>query len=200
MLSYLDPIIFPDECEILELSPGRYIYPIYKNGSSTLHSLKLKRVENLKDLEVVDVLIRNPYERFYSGVNTYLNNLGTGIDKTTALLFVKRYLFLNRHYCPQFHWLVNLQRFTNAKIKLLPMAALADVTDVVLNTSVVDPSLLGVFDDKLDFYLQLDKVLHEHLINQTVGFDQILKTLKQKYPDVYKETIDRSKDICNVLG
>lgn len=199
MLSYLDPIIFPDDCEVLELSPGRYIYPIYKNGSSTLHSLNLKRVTNLKELKVIDVLIRNPYERFYSGVSTYLKNLGPTVDRNTALYFVKQYLFLNRHYCPQFHWLVNLRRFTDAKFRLVPFEAISDITDAVLNTSIVDPSLRDAFDNKLDFYLQLDKVLYEHLINQTVSFETILQTIQQQYPEVYKEVIARSKEICSVL-
>ena len=200
MLSYLDPIIFPDDCKVLELSPGRYIYPIYKNGSSTLHSLNLKRVDNLKDLEVIDVLIRDPYERFYSGVNTYLKNLGPEIDRKTALLFVKQYLFLNRHYCPQFYWLVNLRRFTKAKFRLLPFESISEFTNTVLNTSIVDSSLRDIFDSKVDFYLQLDKVLHQQLISQTVSFDTIIQTIKQTYPEVYKEVIFRSKELCSALG
>ena len=116
MLSYLDPIIFPDDCEVLELSDNRYIYPIYKNGSSSLHQMNLRRVNSFDNIAVIDVLIREPKQRFLSGVSTYLNNLDDSLDKDTALYFVKNYLFLNRHFCPQFYWLVNLRRFTKSKI------------------------------------------------------------------------------------
>ena len=37
MLSPLDRIIFPDRCEVIEVIPSqRYVYPIFKNGRSSL--------------------------------------------------------------------------------------------------------------------------------------------------------------------
>lgn len=199
MLSYLDPIIFPDDCEVLQLEANRYVYPIFKNGSSTLHALNLKRVSDLSSLEVIDVIIREPYERFYSGVNTYIQHLDSSLDKNTALFFINNYLFLNRHFCPQFYWLVNLKRFTDAKFRLLSMTALSDITTMTLNKTDVDKSLKNKFSDKLDFYLQMDKILYEDLIGKTVSFEEILNALKLKYPHVYKEVVNRTKELCNVL-
>ena len=38
MLSHLDRIIFPDRCEVIEVIPSqRYVYPIFKNGRSSLY-------------------------------------------------------------------------------------------------------------------------------------------------------------------
>ena len=199
MLSYLDPIIFPDTCDVLEVSPGRYVYPIYKNGSSSLYSSNFKTVQDISSIETIDVFIRDPYTRFFSGVNTYLNNLGTDIDRQTALHFVQQYLFLNRHYCPQFHWLVNLRRHTESKIRLLPFADINTITKKNSNKSHVDPSLKSYFNSKLDFYLQLDKVLSEDLIGKVVSFEQIVSTLKERYPEVYEEIVQRSINICSVL-
>lgn len=201
MLSYLDPILFPDECEVLQLPNGRCIYPIYKNGSSSLHRMNLPVLQNIADLKEIDVLIREPYERFLSGVNTFIKNLDAGLDKTTILYFVKNYLFLNRHYCPQFFWLVNLQRFSKAKIRLLPFLEINSITEYKQNTSIENYKSLGIeFNNKVDFYLQLDKVLYYDLINQTLDFQEIIQYLKINYLEVYTETITRSKNLCSVLG
>lgn len=201
MLSYLDPIIFPDDCEVLELSDNRYIYPIYKNGSSSLHQMNLRRVNSFDNIAVIDVLIREPKQRFLSGVSTYLNNLDDSLDKDTALYFVKNYLFLNRHFCPQFYWLVNLRRFTKSKIRLLPFESINNITNINQNKSPENYTDLDkYFGDKVEFYLQLDKVLYYDLINQTVSFEQILDSIESDYFELHKEVIQRSRELCNVLG
>ena len=201
MLSYLDPIIFPDDCEVLELPNNRYIYPIYKNGSSSLHQMNLRRVNSFDNIAVIDVLIREPKQRFLSGVSTYLNNLDDSLDKDTALYFVKNYLFLNRHFCPQFYWLVNLRRFTKSKIRLLPFESINNITNINQNKSPENYTDLDkYFGDKVEFYLQLDKVLYYDLINQTVSFEQILDSIQSDYFELHKEIIQRSRELCNVLG
>lgn len=201
MLSQLDNIIFPDRCDVLEIVPSqRYVYPIYKNGSSSLYKSGFRLVDHdeLSNIPVVDIYVRNPYDRFVTGVNTFLQH-NAKLDQSTVLHFVNNYLFLNRHFCPQFHWLVNLQRFTNAKIRINPISALSDITALRVNQS--EDSLLDEYlsRDKLHFYLSIDKVLTEDLLGKTVPFKLIVQTIKHRYPEMYKEIIQRSKDLCNVL-
>lgn len=201
MLSQLDNIIFPDRCDVLEIVPSqRYVYPIYKNGSSSLYKSGFRLVDHdeLSNIPVVDIYVRNPYDRFVTGVNTFLQH-NAKLDQSTVLHFVNNYLFLNRHFCPQFHWLVNLQRFTNAKIRINPISALSDITALRVNQSE-DPLLDEYLSrDKLHFYLSIDKVLTEDLLGKTVPFKLIVQTIKHRYPEMYKEIIQRSKDLCNVL-
>lgn len=206
MLSYLDPIIFPDRCEILEIVPSqRYVFPIYKNGSSSLYESGFRVIDDVASIQQVDVFVRDPYERFLSGVHSYLQYATAQdpkLDRYTALKFVNEYLFLNRHYAPQFHWLVNLQRFNTGKIRLLPMDAISTVTDQHWHSRAVDPELDKFFKDnnRLHFYLSVDKVLTEKLLGQTVTFDTIVQSIKESYPEVYKEIIAYSIKLCGVLG
>ena len=81
MLSRIDDIIFPDRCEVIEIEASqRGIYPIYKNGSSSLNEyaqaqkLKILFNEQIRKLSDINVIIRNPQERFISGFNTYVYN------------------------------------------------------------------------------------------------------------------------------
>jgi len=205
MLSQLDNIIFPDRCDVLEIVPSqRYLYPIFKNASSSLMNSGFRVIDQseLNTIQNIEVLVRNPYERFLSGVQTYLDKLDPKLDYNTALHFIEHHLFLNRHFVPQFHWLVNLQRFTNATITIRPLHFVETLTDVKINTSVPDPVLDEYFADnnKVNFYLQVDKVLVNNLLGKTVSFTDIVDTIKSEYPEVYKEVIQRSKDLCTVLG
>lgn len=201
MLSQLDNIIFPDRCDVLEIVPSqRYVYPIHKNGSSSLYNsgFRLVNHDELHSVPVVDIYVRDPYDRFITGVNTFLQH-NSNLDRDTVLHFVGNYLFLNRHFCPQFHWLVNLQRFTNAKIRINPINSLSEITGLTHNQSK-NLVLNKYFDnDKLRFYLSIDKVLTEDLLGKTIPFKLIVQTIQYRYPSVYKEVIQRSLDLCNVL-
>ena len=201
MLSQVDNIIFPDRCDVLEIVPSqRYVYPIYKNGSSSLYEsgFRLVSSDELPNIDVVDIYVRNPYDRFVTGVNTFLQH-NSSLDRATALHFINTYLFLNRHFCTQFHWLVNLQRFTNAKIRINHIDTLSDITALRSNQSQ-DPLLDEALNtEKLHFYLSIDKVLTEDLLGKTVPFKLIVQTIRHRYPDVYKEVVQRSIDLCNVL-
>ena len=200
MLSILDPIIFPDDCLILK-SQDHYIYPIFKNGSSSLKQSGYTVVspDEYADISEVTVFVREPFERYLSGVNTFVQH-NPAYHQETLVHIISENLFLNRHFCLQFHWLVNLQRFTQAPIKLTPVSELNYVTDLHNNKSK-NKSFREVFENhaKLHFYLALNKVLFYDLVGQTVNFKQILTTLKQNYPDTYTEVIERSKQICSVL-
>lgn len=205
MLSYLDPIIFPDRCELLEIVPSqRYVFPIYKNGSSSLQESGFRTVTDISNIAIVDVFVRDSYSRFLSGVHSYLEyslNEDTKLDRYTALKFINEYLFLNRHYVPQFHWLLNLQRFNRGQIRLLPMSDINTITNQHWHNRTVDPELHEFFKDnsRLHFYLSIDKVLTEVLLGQTVTFGKIVETIKQRYPEVYREIIQYSIKICGAL-
>lgn len=196
MLSRIDDIIFPDRCEVIEIEASqRYIYPIYKNGSSSLNEyaqaqkLKILFNEQITKLSDINIIIRNPQERFISGFNTYVYNTkqeNPQLDLDTIIYFAETYLFLNRHYAPQFSWLVNLTRYTSktTKLHLSGMNSLKEFTP--LNTKPKETMLLSVeVIDRLnsnihnEMYLRIDDLLL-NLIGESMTFDEILKYLKEK--------------------
>jgi hypothetical protein len=203
MLSYIDPILFPDKCEILEISPGQYVYNIFKNGSSSLRMSGLKSVPSNKfdQLEIVQVFLRDPLDRYVSGVETYISTLPDNQDKSTVLSMIDQYLFLNSHFSLQFHWLVNLARHTPALIHIKSLDQLSLVTNMHRNSQVRDQQLYNRFtaNEKLQFYLELDKILINDFMNQTVTLKDIVAHIRQQRPEVYQEVILRSKHICSVL-
>lgn len=203
MLSYLDPILFPDQCQILEIEPDRFVYPIFKNGSSSLGATGAPAINyfKMREIRTVEIFLRDPFERYVSGVQTYLNNIGPEYDRDTMLTVIGQFLFLNRHFALQFHWIVNLQRYTDAWMHFRPMTELSTATEESWNILTRDQSLVDFFKDnqKLQYYLSLDKILIEDFMGQTVPFSRVVKHIKNKYPTLYDEVIQRSLDICGVL-
>ena len=81
MLSRIDEIIYPNRCEVIEFpDPQRFVYPIFKNGSSSLNdqasqdNLKVLVNEQIKKISKIDIILRDPTDRFISGFNTYVYN------------------------------------------------------------------------------------------------------------------------------
>ena len=205
MLSRIDDIIFPDRCEVIEIEASqRYIYPIFKNGSSSLNEyaqaqkLKILFNEQSRKLSDINVIIRNPRERFISGFNTYVYNTkqeNPELDVDTIIYFAETYLFLNRHYAPQFSWIVGLTRYTgkNTKLHLLGMDSLKEFTPLdikpnetqLLSAEVVDRLNTNIHNE---MYLRIDTLLLT-LVGESMTFDEILKYLKDKDPKAYAHVL-----------
>jgi hypothetical protein len=201
MLSYLDPVLFPDECEVYEMGFGNFVYPIFKNGSSSLKAENPTVIINkkIRAISNITVYVRDPFERYVSGVQTYLRH-NPHLDRATALSMIDEYLFLNRHFALQFHWLLNLRRNYDNWLTFRSMDELGNLTENTWNALERDQTIVDYFKDnkKLHFYLELDKFLLKY-VGQKVKFAHILAELKAEQPLLYRETVQRSRDLCAVL-
>jgi hypothetical protein len=111
------------DCEVIKFSENLNIYPIFKNGRSSLtgyasHTdrpiLKNKEISNLTD---ITIYIRDPLKRFVSGVHTffYLNQLKLN---DTNLKKIDSFEIVDRHFAPQWFWLLHLHKFYKGNIIL----------------------------------------------------------------------------------
>ena len=201
MLSRLDDIIYPNRCEVIEIEAcQRYIYPIFKNGSSSLieharqQNYKILINEQIKRAPIIDVILRDPLLRYISGVQKFVHDVkkeNPTLDVDTILYFAENYLFLNRHYAPQLSWLINLSRYADTKLRLHNMDALSTFTplvwippkDIQFDQTVSD-RLSNNIHNKM--YLRLDNLLLQ-LIGQELTFKEILAYLKQQDPQAYQK-------------
>jgi hypothetical protein len=204
MLSRIDDIIYPNRCEVIEMASQRYIYPIFKNGHSSLvyhaRDEKFKTLinEQIKRLDVIDIILRNPIDRFISGINAYVYNEkleNPQLDVNTIIYFAETYLFLNRHYAPQISWLLNLNRYASpaAKLRLHSMSALSEFTPLTWRPR--EDNMLSESDivrlksnPHNEIYLKLDQLLVD-LIGQELTFAEILEYIKIKEPSIYKHVL-----------
>jgi hypothetical protein len=140
MLTRLDTVLYPDDIDVIHNTDiDQYVYPIFKCGYTSIvdyarhYKFPFLTHKEIKECKEISVIIRNPHERFISGVNSYYWNLHKQepkLDRDTVFYFIKQYPFFNRHYAPQIGWLINLFRFmnTNSRVKLLTMDNINDFT------------------------------------------------------------------------
>jgi hypothetical protein len=211
MLSHLDSIIFPDRCEVIEIIPSqRYVYPIFKNGRSSLyyyadtHKCRMLINEQLKKLNSIDVILRDPAERLVSGINTFIQMTlrdHPELDSNTVSWFAQNYLFLNRHYMPQFLWLVNLARYINssAKLNFLGMDQLTNIAQgdhkpvgILPVTTQLINQIKNIPDNEM--HQRIDQILVS-CIGQSLQFDQLIQHIHQQDSIAYDWVIGRSQRI-----
>jgi hypothetical protein len=218
MLTFLDSELYPDDCEVVELPVHKqYVYLIHKNGSSSLRkdicsfNYKVYKNKDLCQLSLIDVYIRSPLERYISGVNTYLQHLqrdNSNLDYDTCLWFATRYSFLNRHYLPQFLWLVNLSRFISpdCKIRLRKFSDFSKITKrnsragIDAPTTEFEKQCTQKMSNDLELWLYIDQLLEE-MCGSSYTFKNIQKKLQQSsngsYDILLKKFIEVSTSVLS---
>lgn len=205
MLSRIDEIIFPDRCEVIEIEAShRYIYPIFKNGSTSIteyakqQGYKILLNSQIKRAPTIDIILRDPLKRFISGFNTFVFNTkrdNPNLDIDTIIYFAETYLFLNRHYAPQIFWLHNLSKYTatDTKLKLRNMDAILEYTPYMASPDeefILSPEDIDRISSNIDneVYLRLDKIVMQ-LVEQSLTYIEILEYIKTQDPIGYLKCI-----------
>lgn len=214
MLSRLDDIIYPNRCEVIEIEASqRYIYPIFKNASSSINEwasqqkYKILFNEQIKRASIIDIVLRDPQKRFISGVNTFVQNLlknNPTLSKDTILYFVENYLFLNRHYAPQLAWLINLFRYTidTTKFRLVGMENVSEYTPLSIDPveqQTLDQETITRLENNIhnQYYLKLEQALMTLKGNQWTS-KQIITHLMNREPQAFFETVGKSNTLIGV--
>ena len=156
----------------------------------------------------ITVFVRDPKDRFVSGVNTFVQHLNKtypSLDTDTILFFVDNYSFLNRHYTPQFFWLLNLSRYSpDALVTFRSLLDIDSLTDIHSHAEVEPPSeeflsKITKFNwSKLQLYFYLDQILVDH-VGQTMSIKDLLQYVKTDHPQLYELVFKKTQDIVNVL-
>jgi len=200
MFTKLDDILFPNKVEVIDYD-GKYIYPIFKNASSsltehaTVNNYKIILNEQIRKLDTIEVFIRDPKARYVSGVATYLFNNKLDIN------VIQPGIFLDRHYLPQLHWLINLMRYMDLDSKLhihsLEMIkeftplAVAPEKCLLTDTSIAD-------HQDLEMYMRLDNLIFNQLTGQSWTPNQIMTHLLAQDPMAYFTVIGKTQKLAEV--
>lgn len=202
MYSQIDRIIFPNWCEVYQTASHQYVYPIFKNGTNSLEASQQKNNwkifvnEQIKKINNITVFWRPAFERFVSGVNSYVQweqRDHKFLEQKTILYFVKKYLFLDRHFCPQYFWLINLNRYMNKDAKIL-IKPLSDINAIVDNLNLKPnwelpnephfPPSDELRKELLNFkespFLKMDDTLFESFKNTEISFNDIKNKLVEE--------------------
>ena len=122
MLTHWTNLIKTD-CKVVRIGED-YIYPIFKCGSTTLfvNADHILVNEELQNLPIIKVILRDPEERFIAGVNKYCDDNNVAIDNVVKQ--IKKDRVADEHFVPQWVWLFHLYRFYKGNVSILPMSQL----------------------------------------------------------------------------
>jgi hypothetical protein len=165
------------DCTVIKV--GEYtVYPIHRVGYSSLMSVAEKKYTNkeIVKLDHIDVLIRDPEERFVSGVNEYCKQRKLNVHEAYKKI-VDREL-MDSHFIPQYVWLMNLYRFYKGEITIRPFPFIANITDVHLRNESTDSK---VQVEPLDNFVRVDR---EIIQNTNVQRKYFLKDIIMDYKNV----------------
>ena len=160
--------LFNTDCVVVGVG-AHTIYPIFRVAQSTLMSVCDKKYVNkeIENCNHVNIMIREPEARFVSGVNEYCVQQDLDVKDTWKLIAEGK--ITDRHFCPQYFWLMNLYRFYKGFVTIRPFSYIKDITDVHLH-----PSRSKVDIPVIDSYVDVDRHLTKYY-NQTVNIGYLIK-------------------------
>lgn len=157
--------ILNTDCEVIRMGDD-WIYPIFKNGWNGFRRAKeeSKFNEQIKDVDNLKVYIRHPVSRFVSGVNKYaqLNDLAPEavVDK------IQMEGLTDRHWIPQWYWLLHLSRYYKKEIELLPMSAIPHNR----RKETPDKKQVRVLED----HIAVDLYIMNNWLNTKVNLEKVI--------------------------
>ena len=182
------------DCEVIEMEDGMAVYPIFKNGRSSIdqyalkHNLKKYYNHDISKLKNIVLYLREPEERFVSGVYTYLYYKNSQKVDENILSQIENFNVVDRHFAPQYIWLLQLHKYYNGLVDIRPVSEVYDL--VPIRGGPWDGEPAGPWkplsdDDKIEIskikhsaYVDVDKKIIKKYIGKKVDLKQIIKEFK----------------------
>ena len=171
MLTHWNKLLNTD-CLVLGVG-DKNVYPIFRNGYTTLMNVYDTQYinEDISKCGHIDVLIRDPEERFESGVNEYCFQNKVEFDE--AFKLIQQGKLYDRHFTPQYIWLFHLSKFYKGEVTLRPFNYIKEITDVHRNSVHYEKKDVPAIAEFVD----VDKHLMQHL-NESTALIDIVKRYK----------------------
>lgn len=185
--------ILTADCEVVKFDAEQFFYPIFKNGRSSLkmyagkNNLRLLKNKEISNLKKITVFLRSPEERFVSGVYTffYLTN-NQSIDENT-LKKIESFDIVDRHFIPQYLWLLHLHKYFNGIVEFKPMLELYNLipnrdgpwTDNPSPWRAITREEKGkILSIKHKKYIEVDNKIIKKYMNRSVELKKLIKEFK----------------------
>lgn len=171
MLKHWDTLLNTD-CIVVEVGTHT-VYPIYRSGSTSLELDAHKVYTNfeIKECNNIEVLIRDPDKRFISGINEYsrLNNME--VENVWSL--AKQGKLADRHFVPQYVWLLHLSKFFQGNVTLRPFDYIKNITSKHAKLDTKEKIQV----EPLKNFVRVDHELTE-MLGQTVELGLLIRKYK----------------------
>jgi hypothetical protein len=167
MLTHWNKLLNTD-CTVVDIGPHT-VYPIFRVGSSSLMLAADKTYVNshIAKCKHIDVMIRDPGDRFVSGINEYSRQNNLNIEETWKL--VEQGKLVDRHFAPQYMWLLHLYKFYKGTVTILPFDHIKQITSVHERKDDINKPV-----PLLKSFLNMDHAIVEHY-NETFELGRLIE-------------------------
>jgi len=175
MLSGWNKLLNTD-CVVLNIG-DHVIYPIFRVGSTSLVAAADKKYTNeqIAKCTHIDILIRDPGDRFVSGLNEYCQQNNLDVEETWEL--VEQGRLVDRHFAPQYMWLLHLYKFYKGTVTLKPFRDIKKITNKHVNKDKSKKVAVAL----LRSFVEVDYKLTEHY-NKTIQIGELIKGYRHALP------------------
>jgi len=112
------------ECQVIKFNDDLFVYPIFKNGRSSLtlyaekNNFPVYSNNEIKNINNITVFLRDPVDRFISGVNTFFYFKKTQEIDVDLLKKIEAGEIVNKHFAPQYVWLLELYKYFRGTVSI----------------------------------------------------------------------------------
>lgn len=167
MLTHWNKLLNTD-CTVVDIGPHT-VYPIFRVGFTTLSSVCERKYVNkqIAECKHIDVMIRDPGDRFVSGINEYSRQNNLDVEETWKL--VEQGKLVDRHFAPQYMWLLHLYKFYKGTVTILPFDHIKQITSVHQRKNDINKPV-----PLLKSFLNVDHAIVEHY-NETFELGRLIE-------------------------
>lgn len=176
--------ILTSPIKVLKTLHNKNVFMIFKNAYTSLekyHKITGAKIyidNEVKSLDHINILLRNPKKRFVSGVNSFLSLENIKLDNDLKEKIATKQI-VNLHFCPQIYWLLNLYRYYKGTVTFY------DYTNVDLfipnhNTPPVSKLTDSIKEqiESIKYDFDLDTKLIDNFLNKTVKLQNVIQEFK----------------------
>jgi hypothetical protein len=177
---------------------------IQKCGTQSLLELLRRKperfsIQKLNGLTDLTVFIRDPMERFISGLATQINIYKLDINTISRQINEDKLIpTFDIHTLPQFYFLLRLGLDKNIKFTFKSISSLAEVDPSILNLNQnYNHNYFEITEEaklKIMHFLTEDIVMYNQFLNKTTTLDVIINAIKQE-KDFIKDMTQYKKAI-----
>jgi hypothetical protein len=185
--------ILTADCEVVKFDAEQFVYPIFKNGRSSLimyagtNNLPLLKNKEISNLKKITLFLRSPKERFVSGVYTFFYLTNNQLIDKNILKKIESFDIVNRHFIPQYVWLLHLYKYFNGMVEFKSVTELYSLIpnrDGPWNdnlgpwktiTQEEKDKILSIEHKK---YIEVDEKIIKKYMNQSVKLEKLIREFK----------------------
>ena len=171
MITHWNKLINTD-CAVVKIGE-HYVYPIFKNASTSLFDAADATLVNtkIKKCKDIHIFLRDPEHRFISGINEYCLQNNLEVEKTWHEVWEGK--LIDRHFAPQWLWLFHLYKFYRGEVILKPFKTINDYCKIHMNKEKkqTDVALIKQF-------VEVDYELIENHLNKPILLEKLIRKYK----------------------